>query len=66
MPGFDFGDGIEDTVQIDVDRFVAETEKALLFEIDDDDFWVPKSVTVTYEDTFVVVDRWWAEKQGYE
>ena len=70
MPRYD--DGGSEPCSIGSGKVLKATEKALLFEPEDDDaFWVPKSVV--HEDSEVykeehegklLVKRWWAEKEG--
>lgn len=58
-----------ETIMLDC-MLVNETDKAWLFEFDDDEkHWVPKSIGEWHPDTNEVdgeieVPTWWAEKQG--
>ena len=49
----------------------AETEKAILVEIEGDKYWVPKSqldknseVNEKGDEGTLITTRWWAEKEG--
>jgi endo-beta-N-acetylglucosaminidase D len=49
----------------------AETEKAILVEIEGDKYWVPKSqvhedseVNEKGDEGILITTRWWAEKEG--
>ncbi len=61
-------------VQIQVDKVSRETEKAYLFTIDDEDFWIPKSQVregegVIYEgmeNIQVEVTKWIATEKNLE
>lgn len=52
---------------------IRETDKAVLFELDGEEIWIPKSVihadsevwSESDEPGSLVVNRWWAEKNGY-
>ena len=62
----------EDTVSFNVEDVEAESEKAILVEIDGEKTWVPKSQI--HEDSEVyskksgggtlIVTRWWATQKG--
>lgn len=59
----------DETVEIDVDRFVRETEKALLVEIDGEQHWLPKSQLLDIdsddnESGTVTVRHWLAVEKG--
>lgn len=54
----------EETTIVDVDKFEHETDRALLFIVDGENLWVPKSVARDYDDDYVEVALWWAEKKG--
>jgi len=54
----------EETTVVDVDKFEHETDRALLFIVDGENLWVPKSVARDYDDDHVEVALWWAEKKG--
>lgn len=41
-------------------EFVHETEKALLYRIDGEEHWLPKSHVLDHGDDFVVISRWLA------
>ena len=56
----------DDITRIHVDSFEHETDLALLFMIDGDEVWIPKSVVVDWDDDFVDLPTWWAEKEGLE
>lgn len=58
-------------VHLDVDRIVAETDKALLLLIDGEEFWIPLNQISDPDDYLlgivdctVTVTRWIAEKKG--
>jgi hypothetical protein len=62
-------------VDIDFDRIVHMTDKAILFKIEDDDVWLPKSVIADVEDLedhdmgepgHFSVPRWVAVERGWE
>lgn len=60
-----------DTVTIEVLRVIAETDLALLMELEDGEQWFPKSVITDAEDIDVgdteieiEVKEWFAEKEG--
>lgn len=47
------------------------TERAILFEFGDDEFWIPRSVcldgdAVDVNDTDVTVADWWLEQEGID
>lgn len=59
------------TVTIAVEVVLRETDLALLFVIDDDEVWIPKSVIedaetidVGDEDIEINIASWFAEKEG--
>jgi hypothetical protein len=56
----------DDMVRIDVDSFETETHRAVLFKVDGEKLWVPKSVVDDWTDDWVDVQRWWAEKEGLD
>jgi hypothetical protein len=64
--------GLEDTVSFDVETVEAESEKAILVEIEDEKVWVPKSQIHDDSEVYskksgageLIVTRWWAEKKG--
>ena len=41
-----------------------EQYKAVLFDLDGDEVWVPRSVLYGYEDDEVEVAEWWAMEHG--
>lgn len=60
-----------DTAEFEDISVAKETDKAILVEIEGEEFWVPKSVI--HEDSEVkeegtegilIVKRWWAENNG--
>jgi len=62
-----------DAVTIGRGRCVRETEKAILVQIDDEDDerWIPKSVVHDDSEVYempgegtVVVQKWWATREG--
>jgi hypothetical protein len=65
--------GFSSWVHLDVDLVVAESENALLLEIDGDQHWIPKSQISepgTYakgdKDVTVSVTEWIAKQKGLE
>ncbi len=67
-----YEDGREDTVSFDVETVEAETEKAILVEIEGEKEWVPKSQITEDSEVYskksgggeLIVTRWWAEQAG--
>jgi hypothetical protein len=65
-------DGREGTVSFDVEAVEAETERAILVEIEGEKVWVPKSQITEDSEVYskksgggeLIVTRWWAEQQG--
>ena len=55
---------IPEEVFVEVEEKLYETEKAVLYRIDIDDVWVPRSVHEEYDDGTILVQKWWAEKEG--
>lgn len=63
---------MSDTIQIQDVEPVRETDKALLVEVDGEQKWCPKSVIDDDSEVYsmksgggtLVVQRWWAEKEG--
>ncbi len=55
-----------DTVEISYDEIVTETDMAILFKDDKDQFWIPKSMIDDHDedDKIVSVYEWFAEKEG--
>lgn len=53
---------------------IAETEKAILCEVEGEEMWIPKSVIHDYSEVYggegeegeLIVQGWWAQKQGIE
>lgn len=56
----------EPIAEIDYDYIKNFSDGAVLFEADDETFWVPNSVLVEIdeEDKTVHIKQWWAEKEG--
>ena len=57
----------EMSVSIDYDHRVNETAKAILFLIDGEEYWIPKSVIIDddeEESGSIEVAQWFAEKEG--
>jgi len=55
------------SVSIDYDHRVNETAKAILFLIDGEEYWIPKSVIIDddeEESGSIEVAQWFAEKEG--
>lgn len=63
---------MSNTVSFDIKKVKYETDKAILVEIEGEDFWVPKSQIDDDSEVFsqksgtgtLIVSVWWAEKQG--
>ncbi len=63
---------IESTVTFQVERVEAETDKALLVDIEGEKVWVPKSMIADESEVFskehgdgdLIVSAWWAERRG--
>lgn len=55
----------EDLIEIYFDEQIAETDKAVLFSIDGDEVWVPKSLMpyIDYRENCFEVYVWFAEKE---
>jgi len=61
----------DDTVSFDVETVEAESEKAILVEIEGEKFWVPKSQIHDDSEVYskrsgggtLIVTRWWAEQK---
>lgn len=43
-----------------------ETNKACLYQIDGNEFWIPKSVHEEFTDGSITVDLWWVQKGGID
>ncbi len=57
----------DEYVEIEVDAVMRETAKAILFAIDDERVWIPKSVIDEEQSDFdssIFVAEWFAEKAG--
>ena len=56
----------DDDVLIEYDLKKVDTPslKAVLYVIDGDEYWLPRSVIDDFEDGTVAVARWFAEKEG--
>jgi hypothetical protein len=62
----------DDTASFDVATVEAESDKAILVEIEGEKVWVPKSVIDDDSEVYskksgggaLIVTRWWAEKAG--
>jgi hypothetical protein len=62
----------DDVARFDVETVEAESEKAILVEIEGEKVWVPKSQISDDSEVYskasgggeLVVTRWWAEKKG--
>ncbi len=57
---------MSETTEIDFDSIKHETPNATLFEADGKEFWIPKSVIGTVDESAgtVEVPVWFAEKEG--
>ena len=64
--------GDQDVVTFEVDEVKAETDRAILVEIEGEEAWVPRSIIHDDSEVYskehgegtLVVPRWWAEKRG--
>jgi len=61
---------VDDTVTFPDARLLRETEKAILVEIDEVEYWVPKSqvdsatrIHAAGDEGELVVSAWWVDKQ---
>jgi hypothetical protein len=54
----------DDFIKIDVDSVETETARAVLFIIDEEKVWIPKSQIDEWSSTWVTVKTWFAEKEG--
>ena len=56
----------DDDVLIEYDLKKVDTPslKAVLYVIEGDEYWLPRSVIDDFEDGTVAVARWFAEKEG--
>lgn len=62
----------DDTASFTVETVEAESEKAILVEIEGEKTWVPKSQITDDSEVYskvsgggeLIVSRWWAEKKG--
>jgi len=54
-----------ETVEIEIVNKVRETDQAVLFNIEGDEFWIPKSVIDDMDECMVVVQKWFAKKEGF-
>ena len=52
------------TEQVAYDKIKFVTEKAVLFDIDEEEVWIPKSVIVEVDGDEVCVASWFAEREG--
>ena len=57
---------VDEAVEINFDEKAAETDMAILFMIDDEEVWVPKSVINYYgeQEGIAEIKSWWAEREG--
>lgn len=57
---------MDDEVEITYEKRKHETKKAVLFKINGEDKWIPKSQIIEEDETAecVLVTRWFAEKEG--
>ena len=62
-----------DYIHLDFDEIKAETDKALLVVIDDEEYWIPLSQIADSDDYSkgdcggtISVSEWWAKKEGLE
>ena len=64
--------GNDDSAYIDHRGMVHETQKgssdegAILFVIKGEKVWIPKKLIKDHDDKVVIVQKWWAEKNGLE
>lgn len=61
----------DETFEVDDCEAIHETEKAVLIKLDDEEWWVPRSVICedsevanSGDEGTLTIKRWWAEKQG--
>jgi hypothetical protein len=63
---------VSDTVEFEVEEVKVETDKAILVEIEGEEYWVPKSQVDDASEVYskehgsgtLVVALWWAEQKG--
>jgi len=61
-----------DTVSFEVNGIKSETDKAILVELEGEEYWVPKSVISEDSEVWsresesgtLIVEKWWARKNG--
>lgn len=51
-------------IEVAYDEIKHETDKAYLFVIAEENFWIPKSQVKHLQDNLFVVPRWLAEEKG--
>ena len=56
--------GDDSCVYIDHEGIRRTTDKAKLFVIHGEGFWIPKSVIDDENEEIVAIKRWWADKNG--
>lgn len=54
----------DDTIIIGIDGVITETGKAVLFDIEGDEIWIPKSLFEYVEEDEIEVSSWFAEEEG--
>jgi hypothetical protein len=53
-----------ESVEIYYDEVKRETDKAKLFEIDNEEYWIPESQIRKLENNLFTIPRWLAEEKG--
>lgn len=46
------------------DGRICETQKAILYRLEGREIWIPKSVHEVFDDSSIIIDGWFAEKEG--
>lgn len=63
IAGYEGGSGTE-TVAVEYDSIEHVTDKAALVCISGDNYWLPKSQIVEGDDEYIIITRWFAEKEN--
>lgn len=53
-----------ETVEIDYDKIDFETDNALLYVIEGNNVWIPKSVLSDDDGSSITLPLWFADKEG--
>jgi hypothetical protein len=56
----------DDVVGVEYTRIMHIREAAVLFEIDGNELWIPKSLIADIDRDWVMVALWWAKKNDLE